>query len=232
MKQRFKKIFDLFKSKGIFYTIIYLLKYFKNNAFKISLEAYYVFEIDIKSFVNITPAKSKVFIYKLKNQENDIQDLLDFWPEYYRFGRSNSKLKQDIEKYLRCGDECFCIKMGSKIAAMYWVGYQGNHMLQHMAQKDGLNKDEAIIHRAYVNKNCRGYRLQLSLTLHIKDHLKELGIFRSRCYTGINNIAAIISNMRTYDRYKVLYHVEVDIFMFHFNFFPKYNKNWHPTKHK
>ena len=110
------------------------------------------------------------------------------------------------------------------------MGYENNHMLNTIAKKDGLKSDEAIIHRVYVDKENRGLGIQKFLSTYIKLYLKESNFNLVRTYTGINNIASIINNMHTYDRYKVIYHLRTTAFAVEFNLFPKYPAYWQLTK--
>jgi len=228
--KKIKKLFHLFNEKGALNTIMYLMSYLKNNFLNIYLESYYVFETDLSRFSDIETPKIRAKIYKIENCVSDIKDLVRFWPDYYRFGRSDHELEMSVQYYMRCGDECFCIIVDGAIVGMLWVGYEGNYMLKSIAKKDGLSNNEAIIHRAYVSESARGNKLLAFLSTSIRKSLKDRGFVRTRSYVGINNVATIVTSLKIDDRYHILYHLELHIFGIRLNFFPNYSKSWLPTR--
>jgi GNAT superfamily N-acetyltransferase len=201
-----------------------------NRLIRIELEAYYVVELDLEGFVPPKFRQIDHSIVKLSNKNSDIGELVEFWPDDYRFGRNSEKIKIAILSHFADGDECFLAMVDGEIAGMLWVGYQGNYMLKDMVQKDGLDNKEAIIHRAYVSPKFRGYNLHAHLSSHIKSYLKEKGYKRTRGYIGINNLASILNTIKTNDRYKTLYHLKIDLFRKSLHFFPNYTSRWTKLK--
>jgi GNAT superfamily N-acetyltransferase len=230
IKSKYIKLTTNFENEDFKSAARSILKYITNSLFRIELETYYTFELELTSTRNIERAKIPIEIIKIDNNCSEIKRLVDFWPDYFRFGRSGILLENDIKKYFKAADECFCAVIDSTIVGMMWVGYENNHMLNTIAKRDGLKSDEAIIHRVYVNKEHRGFGIQKFLSTYIKLYLKERNFKLVRTYTGINNIASIINNMQTYDRYKVIYHLRITAFAVEFNLFPKYPADWQLTK--
>jgi hypothetical protein len=226
IRSKYIKLTTIINERGLGFAAESIMRYFSRIFFRIELESYYTFESDLSAISNFDNSIKPVEVSKLNNSDTDIKKLIAFWPDYYRFKRSDSTLEDDIKKYFKVGDECFCAVIDNKIVGMMWVGYEKNYMLKTMAKKDGLKSDEAIIHRVFVSKEHRGHRIQNFLSIYIMMYLKRNNFKKVRTYVGINNIAAIISNMKIYDKYKIIYHLKVTIFVFEFNLFPKYPNDW------
>ena len=111
-----------------------------NRLIRIELEAYYVVELDLEGFVPPEFRQIDHSIVKVSKTEGDISELIEFWPDDYRFGRNKEQIKNAILSHLASGDECFLALVDGEIAGMLWVGYQGNYMLNDMAQRDGLEQ--------------------------------------------------------------------------------------------
>lgn len=223
-----RKLNNMRKEHGLVRTMLNLGNYIKYNLIKINLESYYVFEKDLDANIKMEKSRIDLDVVRLNKQNyiSCIDALINFWPNFFRFNRNNTELKKDIEYYFQCGDECFVAMHNGKIVAMEWCGYQKNYMLKTMGEKIGLKEDEAILHRVFVRHEYRGNNIHPFLSAYIKSTIYMNKINKVYGYVGTSNVISILSNMKINDRCRFLYHVQVDVFTFSMNIFPKFPKTY------
>lgn len=226
--EHIRKAYEMWRERGFVETLYNIIDYFKNNIIKISLESYYVFEKILDENMEMEKPRIDLDVVRLNkyNYNKYIDGLIRFWPDFFRFNRNDSKLKKDIEYYFQCDDECFLAIHNEKIVAMLWCGYQKNYMLKTMGEKIGLKEDEAILHRVFVHDEYRGNNIYPYLSLYIKNNLYKNKINKTYGYVGTSNMVSILSNMKTNDRCRLLYHVQVNLLTFSMNIFPKFPKTY------
>lgn len=222
------KLNDMRKKNGVVSTIFQLGNYIRNNFFKITLESYYVFEKTLDKNIKMEKSRINLEVVQLNkyNYNQHIDSLIKFWPDFFRFNKNNPELKKDIEYYFQCDDECFLATHNEDIVAMIWCGYQKNYMLKTVGKKIGLKEDEAIIHRIFVHDKYRGNNIHPFLSTYVKKYLYINKINMIYGYVGSSNIIAILSNMKINDRCRLLYHVQINVFTFSMDLFPKFTKTY------
>jgi GNAT superfamily N-acetyltransferase len=222
------KMNNMRKENGVVSTVFQLLNYIRNSIFKITLESYYVFEKTLNNNIKMEKSRINLEVVRLNkyNYSAHIDGLIKFWPEFFRFNKNNAELKKDIEYYFQCDDECFLAIHNEDIVAMIWCGYQKNYMLKTVGKKIGLKEDEAIIHRVFVHDEYRGNNIHPFLSSYAKNILHMNKINKTYGYVGTSNMIAILSNMKMNDRCILLYHVQVNLFTFSINIFPKFPKTY------
>lgn len=224
MIKRFNKLISIYQKKGILSLVVYIIKYLHINIFSYSIESYYVFKKELRIY---NKRYEKNTLIKIINPDDisDIKKLIKFWPEYFRFSMNDSDLQAYINKCFSNGDECFLVINNEEIIAMAWIGYSNNYMLNGMAKKINLKKDEAISHRHYVNEEHRGKKLQLHLKEYMFNYLRsEKGINTVYTYVGVHNIAGVLNNMRTNEQYMILNHISLKVLWNRINIFPGFYK--------
>ena len=222
--KRLKKLAYLLEQKGFNETLLCLAKYLRINTFSYSLETYAVFRTSLDKSMPIGEFGIDVEICKIQNSDKDIDELISFWPDFFRFSRTDEKLRQDISGCFECGDECFCVRYNNKIVGMKWIGYQYNYMLKSMAKKIGLNKEEVIFHRIFLDEEIRGKRIYPFLGSFLSNYAKNKGYKRWFAYVGVRNLASLRAHLRMCDEYLMLHHFQITLFGISFNFFPGYSE--------
>jgi len=220
-----RKAYEMWKERGFVETSCHVFDFLKENIIKVSFESYYVFEKDLEANMKMEKSWIDLNVVRLNKQNyiSYIDALINFWPDFFRSNRNDIELKKDIVYYFQCGDECFVAMHNEKIVAMEWCGYQKNYMLKTVGKKIGLKEDEVILSRLFVNKDYRGNNIHPFLSSYIKNILHMNKINKTYGYVGTSNIIAVLSNMKMNDRCRFLYHVQVNVFSFSINIFPKFS---------
>lgn len=201
------------------------IRYLQSNICRYSLETYYVFECDLDKPIELSKPVIPVQTVRIGNSEVDIDALTAVWPEYYRYGRNDKRLRADIRKYMNSGDECFCITYDERIVGMLWVGYQGNHMVQAVASKIGLRDEEAIFHRAYISAEVRGFQLYEHLLRVASKYIRDKGYKKWYGYVGVMNTGTLRGISKVCDRVRVIHHLEIEILGRKFHLFPQFHEH-------
>jgi len=220
---KFSKLKSLINERGITSGCTYLLKYLYRNIFSYSLETYYVFELKIDRDLPVVKPGIDVEFNMVKD-EDGIDELVSFWPYYFRFGRTNDELKRSIRSYFESGDECLCVKHKGKLVGMAWAGYQGNYMLKSLGRKIGLRQGEAILHRGYISEDMRGNNLYACLLTSLSNHVRKKGCGKWFAYVGIKNTASIKVHSKIADGYRMLNHLNLRVIGMTFHLFPGYSE--------
>lgn len=210
---------------GVIKAITIVLNYLKSNIFSCSIETYYVFEKDLNKPIPVISPKINVILYKIDLNQSNINDLITYWPNYFRFSRTDEELKRSLIYYLNCGDECFCVKYNNTIVGMIWLGYQNNYMLKSLAAKIGLRKDEAILHRLYVNSDLRRQHVSSFMLSSCMNYIKVKGYNKCFVYVGIRNISSILVCIKKFDKYRIIHCLEIVLLGIRFNIFPEYSRD-------
>lgn len=179
-----------------------------------------MFERDLTKRTPSAEPKIDLEIGKLEPSQQSLAELVRFWPDYYKFSRSDDEIRRSISYYWSCGDECFCAKFQGEIIAMSWIGYQNNYMLKSLARKIGLRRNEVILHRAFVNPEFRGNNIYtFLLTAHFR-YAREKGYDRSYAYVGVKNMGSILTHLSLCTEFRLLHHLRLTTLGLHWNLFP------------
>lgn len=220
---RIAKIANLFRERSLPEIGLYLPKRIGKGIFCYSVEKYYVFEREIDGDASVATPGIDVDLCEINNKE-EIDELVRFWPDYFRFSRTDEELERSIRHYFKSGDECLCAKFRGRIVGMAWAGYQGNHMLKSMAKKIGLRENEAILHRGYVSEEMRGQGLYNFLLTSLSNHVRRKGCKKWFAYVGASNAASIKIHARIASSYRMLTHMQLKFFGITLNIFPRCSK--------
>ena len=187
-------------------------------------------ELDLEGFVPPEFRQIDHTIVKFSKKNSDIGELVEFWPDDYRFGRNDEKIKIAILSHFADGDECFLAMVDGEMArdVLGWI--PGKLHAQRHGPK-GRVRQQGSHHPPRLRfTEIQRINLHAHLSSHIKSYLKEKGYKRTRGYIGINNLASILNTIKTNDRYKTLYHLKIKFLRKQFNIFPNYTSRWTKLK--
>jgi Acetyltransferase (GNAT) family len=214
------KLRHLVKANGWRSTGRTVWRHLIRNLFSMRFDTYYVFEKDLTKPMPAVEPKLDLEICKLEPSQQSLADLARFWPDYFRYSRSDNEIRSAISNYWSCGDECFFANFHGRIIAMSWIGYQNNYMLKSVAKTIGLRQNEVILHRAFVKPEFRGNNIYGCLLTAQYRYAKEKGYDRAYTYVGINNTGSILTHLRLCSKFRILHHLRITALGMHWDLFP------------
>lgn len=214
------KLRHLVKANGWRSTVRRVWHHLIRNLLSVQLETYYVFEKDLTKPIPVVEPKIDVEIGKLEPSKQNLAELVRFWPDHFKFSRSDEEIGRSISYYWNCSDECFCAKFHGQIIAMSWIGYQNNYMLKSVARKIGLKQNEVLLHRSFVAPEFRGNSIFKSLLTARYRYAKEKGHDRAYTYVGIKNIGSILTHLSIGSEFRILHHLRLTTLGMHWDLFP------------
>jgi len=199
-----------------------------SSAFQMSLECYILFEKDLGGY-DTEILKNAHIICNAGDPR--AERLAQFYREEGRIPNYLEPLNH-LNQRLKRGFTAFLFEKDGEAQGYCWA-YTGSKIHQpRFSRKFRMDGKTALFTDAYVSPTHRGKGIHKLLNDARANHFYELGFTRSNTYVGANNIASIINSIKFNDRYRIIYHVGLDIPFFNpMNFFPKWEDgNWSQCK--
>lgn len=178
-------------------------------------QKYIVFERDLCQPIEEAPAKIPIVIRPLSTNEDDIDRLVEFWPNDYAYAKyayTNgvfADMKRMITTRLSMGEECMIAEYKGKIIHMIWVGFQNTHLFNQVVTKRGLSLDEAYTYNSFNVPEYRGNRVMEAVHVEIFRLLKRKGFKRVVTYVESHNLASMKADSRLFRKTNTLYYIGI-----------------------
>ena len=188
LNRKFHILRDYCKQNGL----LRVYRYVCANLFV--YQKYIVFERDLCQPIEEAPAKIPIVIRLLSTNEDDIDRLVEFWPNDYAYAKyayTNgvfADMKRMITTRLSMGEECMIAEYKGKIIHMNWIGFQKTRLFNYYAMQRGITSEEALGYNIYTTPEYRGNKIAEAVWAEIFKFLKGKGYKRMINYVASWNI--------------------------------------------
>ena len=166
-----------------------------------------IFVGDINAGHDTIEAKIPVTIRLANTAEQDIDKLVELWPEDYAPPFSTQQdIKDIIEGLLKDGEKCMIAEYEGKIVHMNWMGFHDTHRYHEYEKKRELKNDEVLSYYSYCSPDYRGNNLMGAVRAKIFDYLTENNYQKIIAYVMPDNTPSIKVNTRFLGKPPLLVH--------------------------
>lgn len=192
------------------------------------IESYLVFQEDVNNACDgavLNYGASWAEIYLLTrvdfNNNDDVIKLAGLWHQAYPNCLSINDAKRTVERMYARGSLCFAALHEDAYVGMVWLGNNSNFMFNRIGAflKQEVNK--AVYHHIYVAPDARGSNLQGGLRLLALNSARKRGANNIYAFVGCKNFSSIKNFIGFSSKYKLIYHIAIDIGPLKLNFHPK-----------
>jgi hypothetical protein len=212
---KFRKLFVYYKTAGF----LEFCRYIAANSF--FFQKFAIFEKNISEPFQDVQAKIPVNIRLISRSEEDINRLVEFWPDVFSHPFDTPKTtKEHITNLLTAGEECMIAEYEGEIVHMNWIGFHDSHIFLAYERKRGLRIDESIGYNTYCAEKFRGNSLMNAVHTEIFYLLKRRGYKKRISYVSPNNLSSMKCSTRSWGKpVQMLYCIK--ILWFNFSFLSK-----------
>ena len=193
-----RKISDLIKEKGVFYSIRMVLAYIKKNIFGVYRAI--IFELDLKKPVPKINTNLKISYRFATKKDIDSMDEKQFNLDF--------KSKLYAKERLANGNKCILALHNKKIIGHLW--YMKDYMDLSLKKKILLSKNRAYTYNGFVIKEYRGKRIHAAMYAYIVNLLRKEGKRFVISAVDMDNRIALktkLKNRADYEKIGKLYHI-------------------------
>lgn len=169
-------------------------------------QKYTVFERGLSGPIEEAPAKIPIDIRLLSRNEEDIDRLVEFWPDFYVYAKHAytngvfADIKQMITARLSMGEECMIAEYEGKIIHMNWIGFQNTHLFNSYVMKRDISPKEALSYNIFCDPRFRGNKVMEAVFVEMFKLLKGKGYKKVIEYVESQNIASIRGTYRAFKK--------------------------------
>ncbi len=202
--RKFRILSDYYKKEGF----LRLCKFVCVNLFL--YQKFTVFEKDLSTSIYEVHPKIPTSIRFLSRDENDINRLVEFWPEFYAApGSTPISIKKTIIKRFSMGEECIVAEYMGEIVHMNWIGFQKTYLFNKYVLKKGVGMDEALSYNIYTDPRYRGNKIVEAVWVEMIKYLKGKNYKNMICYVASQNLASTKVTSRLFKNTCVLYYISI-----------------------
>lgn len=149
--------------------------------------------------------------------------LLEAYTEY----QTKEEANLEVESAISRKDLCFVLANSARFAGMAWLGFENNEMLKTVGNFVRGKENVAVEYRVYVSPELRGFGVQRVINNQLQLIANKLNITWIYGFVGAKNTASVNNFMKTYDYYRLIYHVTLVFPRAKIHCFPKLAlENW------
>jgi hypothetical protein len=162
--------------------------------------------------------------------ENDFSSISNLFFEAFPQYGTLEKAQKELRTAIARRDICFVLANDERFAAMVWLGFEKNRMIQSVGRFIEDKHKAAVDHRSYVSPDLRGFGVQKIINNQLSIKAKSLDIEWLYGFVGAKNTASINNCMKAFDEWRIVYHLTIELPFMKMHLFPKLKQeSWQAT---
>jgi len=200
--------------------------------FKLSFNGFILFKRNLKAtdFTEniIIPDEYQILLVDKNSDKSNLKKLSVLW--HHTYGSMEADVK--INQLLADGNVCSCLLNDGEFVGMVWFGFFASVQRMDFAHLLKTEQSFTILHHIFIKNSCRGWGAQRLLqNWGCKQVIASFGVDKAYAFVGVKNFASIRNFLRTFEAYKVVYHLKIDIPFITFNVYPNKSENeWNDSE--